>query len=144
MKFTIEIDRETDGRWIAELTSVPGALAYGDTWGRAVHNVVEVALQVAPTDVDGEAYPRWLAGEGPDPCKPAIVELDLDGGASEEEMHRREARARKYVAALESDSGLLIRVAEELGPVCSTEEAKARIEWAKRERAEMMRPKVPK
>jgi hypothetical protein len=25
-------------------------------------------------DVDGEAYLRWLAGEGPDPCPPAHSE----------------------------------------------------------------------
>jgi len=26
---TIEVEREEDGRWIAEVTALPGALAYG-------------------------------------------------------------------------------------------------------------------
>jgi hypothetical protein len=28
---TIEAEREEDGRWIAEVTALPGALAYGAT-----------------------------------------------------------------------------------------------------------------
>jgi predicted RNase H-like HicB family nuclease len=28
-RFKFEIDREADGRWIAEIPEVPGALAYG-------------------------------------------------------------------------------------------------------------------
>jgi hypothetical protein len=34
----------------------------------------EVRAQMARRlDVDGEAYLRWLAGEGPDPCPPAAT-----------------------------------------------------------------------
>ena len=29
MILTIELDREEDGRWIAEVVDIPGALAYG-------------------------------------------------------------------------------------------------------------------
>ena len=28
---TIEIDREDDGRWLAEVMELPGAMAYGDS-----------------------------------------------------------------------------------------------------------------
>ncbi|HWY02769.1 MAG TPA: hypothetical protein VNX60_03800 [Candidatus Acidoferrum sp.] len=31
MRLKIETERETDGRWIAEIPQVPGALAYGTT-----------------------------------------------------------------------------------------------------------------
>jgi hypothetical protein len=31
LRFTIETELETDGRWIAEISQVPGALAYGVT-----------------------------------------------------------------------------------------------------------------
>jgi len=30
-RLTIEIDREADGRWIVEIPSLPGVLAYGAT-----------------------------------------------------------------------------------------------------------------
>ena len=31
MKFTVEIEQEEDGRWIAEVIDLPGVLAYGNT-----------------------------------------------------------------------------------------------------------------
>jgi hypothetical protein len=31
MVLTIELDQEEDGRWIAEVVEIPGALAYGAT-----------------------------------------------------------------------------------------------------------------
>ena len=31
MNFSIEREREDDGRWIAEIPELPGALAYGNT-----------------------------------------------------------------------------------------------------------------
>ena len=31
LNFKIEFDRETDGRWIAEIAELPGVLAYGAT-----------------------------------------------------------------------------------------------------------------
>ncbi len=31
MEFTIEYDRESDGRWIAEIPALPGTMAYGST-----------------------------------------------------------------------------------------------------------------
>jgi predicted RNase H-like HicB family nuclease len=30
-QLTIETERETDGRWIAEIPDIPGAMAYGNT-----------------------------------------------------------------------------------------------------------------
>jgi predicted RNase H-like HicB family nuclease len=31
MKLHVEIDREEDGRWIADIPELPGVLAYGET-----------------------------------------------------------------------------------------------------------------
>jgi predicted RNase H-like HicB family nuclease len=42
-KFTIEIEREDDGRWIAEITDVPGAMAYGATWAEAINQAIQIA-----------------------------------------------------------------------------------------------------
>jgi len=34
-EFRIEFDREADGRWIAEIPALPGALCYGTSKGDA-------------------------------------------------------------------------------------------------------------
>jgi len=43
--FTIEFDIEDDGRWIAEIREIPGALAYGPTRETAKRNVQALALR---------------------------------------------------------------------------------------------------
>lgn len=43
MKLTVEIDREDDGRWMAEVPELPGALAYGRTRHQAVARVKALA-----------------------------------------------------------------------------------------------------
>ncbi|MFQ4139593.1 type II toxin-antitoxin system HicB family antitoxin [Nodosilinea sp. PGN35] len=44
--FTIETEQENDGRWIAEILEVPGALVYGDNQQQAVAQVKALALRV--------------------------------------------------------------------------------------------------
>jgi predicted RNase H-like HicB family nuclease len=46
MTYSIEIERETDGRWIAEVTDLPGVLAYGATQAEATARVQALALRV--------------------------------------------------------------------------------------------------
>ena len=46
MNFTIETEREDDGRWIAEVPELPGALAYGATREEAMLKVEALALRV--------------------------------------------------------------------------------------------------
>ena len=46
MRFEVEFDREEDGRWIAEITNLPGAMAYGETKDVALAAVEAIALQV--------------------------------------------------------------------------------------------------
>ena len=45
MQLTVEVDRETDGRWIAAIAPI-GALAYGRTRALAVQKAKAIALEV--------------------------------------------------------------------------------------------------
>lgn len=42
----IELEREEDGRWIAEITAVPGVMAYGKTANDALQKVSNLLCQV--------------------------------------------------------------------------------------------------
>ncbi|MBD1211282.1 MAG: type II toxin-antitoxin system HicB family antitoxin [Dolichospermum sp.] len=44
--FTIEVEQEDDGRWIAEILEIPGVLVYGSTQQQAISNVQALALRV--------------------------------------------------------------------------------------------------
>ena len=44
--FSIETERETDGRWIAEVVEIPGAMVYGSTQEEAIQRVQALALRV--------------------------------------------------------------------------------------------------
>ena len=46
LEFRIETGQETDGRWIAEIQTLPGVLAYGESRDRAIARVTALALQV--------------------------------------------------------------------------------------------------
>src|SRR5690242_18096749 len=45
-RFTVEIEHETDGRWIAEIPDLPGAMAYGATREEAIARAEALALRV--------------------------------------------------------------------------------------------------
>ena len=47
VKFKIEIGREDDGRWIAEIASLPGVMAYGKTRQEAIAEAEALALRIA-------------------------------------------------------------------------------------------------
>ena len=52
----IEVEREDDGRWIAAVPAVPGALAYGATREEAVTRVEAITLRaIAERLENGEA-----------------------------------------------------------------------------------------
>ncbi len=44
--FSIELEQEIDGRWIAEVVELPGVLAYGATQDQAIAQVQALALRV--------------------------------------------------------------------------------------------------
>src|ERR1700674_3399899 len=45
-RFQIEVEREADGRWIAEIPRLPGVMIYGKTKHDAVRLVRALALRV--------------------------------------------------------------------------------------------------
>ena len=54
----VETDREQDGRWIAEVPSLPGVLAYGHSLDQAVALAKSLALRVLADRLDhGEEVP---------------------------------------------------------------------------------------
>lgn len=58
MRFTLEIDRETDGRWIAEVPDLPGVLVYGPTRDHAMAQAKALALRVVADRLEnGETLP---------------------------------------------------------------------------------------
>jgi len=62
MTFKIEIEQESDGRWIAEIAALPGVLAYGTTATDATAKVQALALRVLADKVEhGEAVTELLS-----------------------------------------------------------------------------------
>lgn len=58
MKLSIECEREEDGRWIAEIMQIPGAMAYGQTRDEAIARAEIVALRALADQIEhGEAKP---------------------------------------------------------------------------------------
>lgn len=58
VQLTIETERETDGRWIAEVPELPGVLAYGATENEAAAKAEALALRVLADRLDhGESKP---------------------------------------------------------------------------------------
>lgn len=58
MTFTIEVEQENDGRWIAEIPQIPGTMVYGQTREQAVFRVEALALRVLADQLEhGEVSP---------------------------------------------------------------------------------------
>jgi predicted RNase H-like HicB family nuclease len=65
LRFIIETELENDGRWIAEIPQVPGALAYGSTKEEAINKAYAIALRSVADDVEHsqEAPPASISLE---------------------------------------------------------------------------------
>jgi predicted RNase H-like HicB family nuclease len=62
MNFTLEFDREEDGRWIAEVLELPGVLVYGVSRIEAKSKAEALALRVLADRLDnGEELPEPLS-----------------------------------------------------------------------------------
>ncbi|MFO0775810.1 MAG: type II toxin-antitoxin system HicB family antitoxin [Nitrospiraceae bacterium] len=61
-EFKIELEQETDGRWIAEVPALPGVMAYGSTRAAAVASVQALAFRAMADRLEhGEAVrEEWL------------------------------------------------------------------------------------
>ena len=56
MHFTLECERELDGRWLAEVGQLPGVLAYGASANEALVKAEALALRVMAERLEhGEA-----------------------------------------------------------------------------------------
>jgi predicted RNase H-like HicB family nuclease len=56
--FRIEIERETDGRRIAEVVELPGVLAYGSSQDEAIARVQALALRVVADRLENCGWAR--------------------------------------------------------------------------------------
>ena len=60
--FTIQHEREEDGRWIAEVPELPGVLAYGATADEAMAKAEVLALRVLADRLEhNEAKPQSIS-----------------------------------------------------------------------------------
>jgi predicted RNase H-like HicB family nuclease len=59
MCLTVNLDREDDGRWIAEVSELPGVLVYGETQADAIARVKALSLRVLADRIEhGEPVPE--------------------------------------------------------------------------------------
>ena len=62
MTFTIECEREDDGRWLAEVIGIPGVLAYGATQAEAMTKAEALALRALAERLEhGETGPLAIS-----------------------------------------------------------------------------------
>lgn len=58
-RMQIEVETEVDGRFIAEVSSIPGAMVYGDTAEEAISKVEALVLRILADRIDsGIASPE--------------------------------------------------------------------------------------
>jgi predicted RNase H-like HicB family nuclease len=60
VSFPIELDREEDGRWIAEIQDLPGVLCYGTSRDEAIARVQALALRVLAERLEHAEAPAEL------------------------------------------------------------------------------------
>lgn len=60
MNYTIESEREDDGRWLAEITQLPGVMAYGATQEDVIAKVEALALRVLAEQLENGEKPGQL------------------------------------------------------------------------------------
>lgn len=65
MEYTIETEKEVDGRWLAEIRDLPGVLAYGETKEEAMTKVEALALRVLADRLENQE------------CRPMPISISL-------------------------------------------------------------------
>jgi predicted RNase H-like HicB family nuclease len=71
MAYRVEIEREDDGRWLAEVIDLPGCMAYGATPEESLARAQALALRVL---ADRLEHGEWPAG-------PVAVTFEADAAA---------------------------------------------------------------
>ena len=57
--FTVDLERETDGRWVGEVVELPGVLVYGSSRDEAVAKAKALAFRVLADRLEhGEEVPE--------------------------------------------------------------------------------------
>ena len=58
MPFAVEVEQEEDGRWLAEVPSLPGVMVYADRRAEAIARVQALCLRVLAERLEnGESVP---------------------------------------------------------------------------------------
>ena len=57
VKLTIDLDREEDGRWIADALELPGVMCYGRTRDEAISNTERLAIEVIADRISHQELP---------------------------------------------------------------------------------------
>lgn len=98
---SIETDRETDGRWIAEVPALPGCWAYGATRREAVANAEALALRVLAERLE-HGEPEAM---NPDELEQLAAAIEADAGQAVPNLRQSLAemdadqRGRQYIEA---------------------------------------------
>jgi len=58
--FPIELSQESDGRWIAEIATLPGVLCYGKSQDEAIQKVEALALRVIADRIENGEEPARI------------------------------------------------------------------------------------
>jgi predicted RNase H-like HicB family nuclease len=62
VNLTIELDREEDGRWIAEAVELPGVMCYGQSREEAISNTERLAIEVIADRISHSELPPSALG----------------------------------------------------------------------------------
>lgn len=62
VNFKVETEQESNGRWLAEVSELPGTMAYGSSQDEAIARVQALALRVVADRLEhGEAGHEFLS-----------------------------------------------------------------------------------
>ena len=61
VQFSIELEREEDGRWLAEVRELPGVMTYGQLRAEAMAKVQALALRVLAERLENGEPPEFLS-----------------------------------------------------------------------------------
>jgi predicted RNase H-like HicB family nuclease len=57
MRYVVEVEREEDGGWLAEVLQMPGAVAFGETRDEALRNAEALVLRMLADRVEQRELP---------------------------------------------------------------------------------------
>ena len=75
-RFTIEVEQEQDGRWIAEVLELPGVMTYGESPENATVKVQALALRVVADRLEHDESSPPFINEDERGCSASYSEMD--------------------------------------------------------------------